>query len=50
MGEWKWTTYLLFVSISLVTTLFIKKAEQYAYVSQDNNKKIYGIKGNICLF
>lgn len=42
MGNWKWTTFFLFVCIALISAMLIKCSRKSIYFDEKNNKEKYG--------
>ncbi len=49
MGEWKWTTFILFAGVAVVSTQLIKRAESHVYYSIYKGQKKYTSLGRIYL-
>lgn len=41
MGEWKWTTYIFFVTVSFVSVILVRNAEKFAYINKADGTKKY---------
>lgn len=49
MGEWKWTTYIFFVTVSFVSVILVRNAEKFAYINKADGIKKYKKMGKIYL-